>query len=139
MIVLRLKSGLGKEEVLARIREIEGVQAFSVNGISSELHLKSAWEKANGKTIASEFLLWAGASTKISEAIERVGIESGGDFLVAGEFEKKRMVELLEAEELEVSYGKEEELEKRFLLDRNALMNYSHDELVLEKVALSRV
>lgn len=138
-----------KLHAAAAVRNIFA-QAFNPSWVVSERHLVSAYllakqafaEKENtGKTMETETLLKAAATTQIQEAIERAGITSAEKFLLLTDANPEQLVALLAeigAVQSPAAYSPDGKLIAKTLgFTKQQLANYSLEDLVLEAVAVS--
>jgi len=131
-------------EALAKARGKGFAQAFDAECIVGEKQVLLAYEQAEksfaGKanstnSLEMEVLVRAAGTTKIDDAIARIGVKDLKNVLVAagGKEVAKKL-----GEELKPAFApNNEKVKKVFGLDEKALAGYELEQLVLERVALS--
>ena len=141
-LIEKLKAASARPRVFA--------QALHPGAIASMRHLELAWLLAesafrNGgnraRTLENEALLRAAATARIGEAIRRAGARSPREFVLLTDAKGARLKRLLDAiggtAEKPEFKPDEKEVCALFGISGKLLENYSLEELVLEKVALS--
>jgi len=141
--------------LIERLREAAGelgvfAQAFDPSIIVSERHLlhahalalKAFEERENyAKSIETETLLKAAAETRIDEAIMKAGAKDPKDFLLLTDADREKLGALLgklrgKTKRLAFKYDPWR-VKEVFNITEKMLENYSLEELVLERMALS--
>jgi len=142
------------EELLSRMKEVSErrkavIQAFDPDMVLSENHLifsahhafkAFAEKRAIAKKLESELLLWAAATRRIGEAVDKVGVKDPGRVVFLIEKGKEQVLGDLNAEEdaklLRMSREKASRITHSFGISENKCGCYSLEELLLEKIAM---
>ena len=142
------------EELLSRMKEVSErrkavIQAFDPDMVLSENHLifsahhafkAFADKRAIAKKLESELLLWAAATRRIGEAVDKVGVKDPERVVFLIEKGKEQVLGDLDAEEdaklLRMSREKASRITHSFGISENTCGCYSLEELLLEKIAM---
>jgi len=143
-LIERLKKAANELHIFA--------QVFDPSVIVSDRHLFHAYALAQNafkegenyaKSIEAEVIVKAAAETRIDEAIMKVGAKNTAGFILltdAGDNELAKLLEILHGKAKKCAYHSNLDVEKvkaTFNLTDKMLENYSLEDLVLEKMALS--
>lgn len=143
-LIGKLKAASTKLELFA--------QAFNPEAIAGGNHLSAAFLLAKNSfknnenranTLENEVLSKAAATTRIEEAIPKVGANSPKKFVLFTDAKGAKLSSLLKEIEATATKPKfkpnKKRLAKLFGITKEALENYSIEELVIEKMALSGI